>query len=274
MSKKYTGFSVLLFGKDGLSAKGLRRLNQTAALLNLIEAIVILAIKKSGQGIRPVDSGFIGHNSLAAATSTQPVAVPAIRHLFDLNLAYVVAAFLLVSALINILLATRYRASYEQDLERHTSRARWIEYSISAGLMMVAVAMVVGVADLSLLLLLLGTTSFIAFQGLVAEAYGQAAKRVNWFSYWSGLGSAVLSWVVVTIYLWGAYAFGTGVPAYVYTIFISMLFLFALISINRGFQYRKLGRWENYLYGESFYILLMFLAQAALAWQIFAGALR
>jgi hypothetical protein len=38
-------------------------------------------------------------------------------------------------------------------------------------------------------------------------------------------------------------------------------------------QYKKVGRWSNYVFGESTYILLSLVAKSALAWQVFAGTL-
>jgi hypothetical protein len=39
-------------------------------------------------------------------------------------------------------------------------------------------------------------------------------------------------------------------------------------------QYRRIGRWHDYLYGERAYMLLSLFAKSALAWQVFAGTLR
>lgn len=39
-------------------------------------------------------------------------------------------------------------------------------------------------------------------------------------------------------------------------------------------QYKKVGPWRDYLYGEKAYILLGLIAKSALAWQVFAGTLR
>lgn len=39
-------------------------------------------------------------------------------------------------------------------------------------------------------------------------------------------------------------------------------------------QYKKIGPWKDYLYGERVYIILSLVAKTLLAWQVFAGALR
>jgi hypothetical protein len=38
-------------------------------------------------------------------------------------------------------------------------------------------------------------------------------------------------------------------------------------------QYKKVGRWADYLYGERAYIILSLSAKTVLAWLIFAGTL-
>ena len=38
-------------------------------------------------------------------------------------------------------------------------------------------------------------------------------------------------------------------------------------------QYKTIGPWRNYLFGESTYIFLSLAAKSALVWQVFAGTL-
>jgi hypothetical protein len=51
----------------------------------------------------------------------------------------------------------------------------------------------------------------------------------------------------------------------------SLILIFAL---NMLLQYRRVGRWRDYLYGERVYMLLSLFAKSALAWQVFAGTLQ
>jgi len=50
--------------------------------------------------------------------------------------------------------------------------------------------------------------------------------------------------------------------------------LFGGFAVNMYLQYKKKGRWADYLYGERLYMILSLVAKTALAWQIFAGSLR
>ena len=38
-------------------------------------------------------------------------------------------------------------------------------------------------------------------------------------------------------------------------------------------QYKQIGRWEDYLFGERVYVTLSLIAKSLLAWQIFASTL-
>ena len=70
---------------------------------------------------------------------------------------------------------------------------------------------------------------------------------------------------------------GTGdAPEDVVVIAISAsLFIgFNVFAINLVLQYRKTGRWSDYLYGERAYMLFSLIAKSLLAWQVFAGTLR
>ena len=39
-------------------------------------------------------------------------------------------------------------------------------------------------------------------------------------------------------------------------------------------QYKKVGPWKDYLYGEFIYIILSLVAKSLLAWQVFADTLH
>ena len=62
-------------------------------------------------------------------------------------------------------------------------------------------------------------------------------------------------------------------PTFVYAIIPTIFVFFNIFAINMFLQYKKVGPWKNYLFGERFYIVLSLLAKTALAWMIFAGTL-
>ena len=73
----------------------------------------------------------------------------------------------------------------------------------------------------------------------------------------------------------GSYLFtGDGrPPGFVYGIIVSIFLFFNSFALNQWLQYREVGRWRDYVYGERAYIILSFVAKSALAWQLYANVL-
>ena len=66
---------------------------------------------------------------------------------------------------------------------------------------------------------------------------------------------------------------GEGVPGFVYGIFGSLFLFFNCFAVVQWLQYRRRGRFADYLTGEFTYVALSLGAKSALAWQVFAGTL-
>lgn len=90
------------------------------------------------------------------------------------------------------------------------------------------------------------------------------------------LGSMVgaVPWIVILIYFFAPGSTSTvQPPAFVYGIIISLFVFFNTFAISQTLQYRQVGPWRDYLFGERVYITLSLMAKTALAWQVFAGAI-
>src|SRR4051794_21824158 len=90
--------------------------------------------------------------------------------LFDLRLGPLVGAFLLLAALDHALVALPpCRARYERGLAAGVNPFRWREYSLSASLMAVLIAMLSGIADYVALLALFALNAAMIFLGWLME---------------------------------------------------------------------------------------------------------
>jgi Heliorhodopsin len=246
--------------------------NFVLAFLHFIQGVAVIVL--SSDALFPVTTNYLTTDALAS-TDQAPVLVNATRNLFDINLAYVVAAFFFMSAIAHLSLATWYRKKYEENLPKGLNKARWYEYGISASTMMIAIAMLSGVADLSTLVLIFGATLVMNLCGLIMEIHNQTTTKTNWISYVIGTIAGILPWVAVGIYLWGATQFGAeGIPGFVYAIYASLFVFFSCFAVNMYLQYKKKGKWADYIYGEKVYMILSLVAKSALAWQVFFGTLR
>jgi hypothetical protein len=135
--------------------------------------------------------------------------------------------------------------------------------------------MLVGIYDLGTLIPLFALNACMNLFGLMMELHNQTTQKTDWTSYILGCFAGLIPWVVIALYLGGATVASEGsVPDFVYYIFISIAIFFNIFAINMVLQYKQVGKWREYLYGEKVYIILSLVAKSALAWQVFAGTLR
>ncbi len=240
-----------------------------------VQAIAVLLI--SVTKTFPISVSYLTIDPLKSDVAKQTVLAPASHHLFDLNLAYLVATFFLLSAIAHTLMATVYRKRYEVDLDNGINYLRWFEYALSASVMLVGIGLLVGMYDGVSLGLLFVLCAVMNLLGLVMEKSNTIRQKsvVNWSSYIVGCIAGIAPWLAIAAYLISTTVYGAGqIPTFVYWIFVSIFIFFSSFAVNMWLQYNKIGPWKNYLYGERSYMLLSLLAKSLLAWQVFAGALQ
>lgn len=198
---------------------------------------------------------------------------PTVEPLFDVSIAWGVAVFLFMSALAHFLIsAPRIFGWYTKNLGARRNYSRWVEYSLSSSVMVVLIAMLVGISDVAALLALAGVNASMILFGLLQERYENPGPDARWMPYWFGVLAGAIPWIAITIYLVSP-GFDVSPPGFVYGIFFSLFVFFNVFAIVMVLQYRQVGKWKNYVYGESTYILLSLVAKSALAWQVFGGTL-
>ncbi len=236
-------------------------------MLHAIQGIAVILLSNNFH--LPVTTSYLVYNPATMQLDT------ATKQLFDVRFGYGVAAFFFLSALFHLFIATSYFQSYKQDLAKHINKARWVEYALSASLMMVLIGMLGGIYALSTLTLMFGATAVMNLCGLIMEEVNQNKPDVHWTPFWVGSLAGILPWLVILIYFLGsASEANNATPSFVYWIYASIFVFFNCFAINMYLQYKKIGPWKNYLYGEYAYIVLSLVAKSLLAWQIFAGTLR
>lgn len=220
---------------------------------------------------------YLSNNFKLPLTSTTPVynaltdtISPTSETLLYIRIGPLVALFLFISAIAHLLISTILYKRYVNHLENHMNPYRWYEYSVSASIMIVIIAMLTTIYDIGILIALFTLTAVMNLMGLMMELHNQTTEKTNWTSYIIGCIAGIVPWIAIFIPLISA----ESVPDFVIAIFITIAIFFNLFAINMVLQYKKIGRWSNYLYGEKIYIVLSLVAKSALAWQVFAGTLR
>ncbi|MFF1278454.1 heliorhodopsin HeR [Streptomyces marokkonensis] len=239
---------------------GLRSWNLGLTLLHLVQAVVIVLLA--------------GRFSITVTSSVPEgppgTRAPAPEALFDVPIGWAVAVFLALAALDHLLTATVCRGTYERDLRRGINRFRWLEYALSATLMVLLIGFYSGITGLNAVIAVAGANIGMILFGWVQEVMNPPGRTVTtMLPFWFGTLVGVTPWVSIAYNI----AAADTVPGFVYGIVLVQAALFFSFGLNQWLQYREVGRWSDYAYGEKAYLVLSLVAKSLLAWQIFSGSL-
>ena len=245
-------------------ARRLVRLNVIVGLTHLAQAVAILLLAKPVS--LPVNISY-----LTGPPGAGGYGGPA--QLFDVRIDIAVAAFLLLAAIDHLLVVgPRVRPWYLRNVAQGINPARWWEYSISASIMIVLIAMLTGITQGTALLALFGVNASMILFGLVMEQTNVGRDTVDWRPFIYGCVAGAVPWLVIGMQLWVAQE-NSGIPGFVIGIFVSLFLLFNTFALNMWLQYRGRGRWADPAFAERVYLMLSLVAKSVLAWQVYAGAL-
>lgn len=260
--KKSSDSSV---ANDGKLA-GLKRFNLVMGFLHLLQGVLMILL--SNNTSYPIYTNFLGFNAETFSLSPEP------KLLFELRFGPAVAAFLLLSALAHLFLATIGNSDYVKNLKRGMNPVRFYEYALSSSLMIVLIGMLAGLWDLGAIILIFGINAMMNLFGIMMELHNQRTPRTSWIAYIYGCIAGIFPWIVIFVYFLGSVNSGDAKPpAFVYAIIPTLFVFFNVFAINMVLQYKKVGRWRDYLFGERVYIVLSLTSKSVLAWLIFAGTL-
>ena len=245
---------------DQSTARRLGRLRIWNIVVGLVLAVqaVMIAVLTNNFAL-PVTATFM---------SGPPGTAPQLRHLFDIATGWGVFTFLAISAAALLLIASPVVFPwYKRNLLQHRNYGRWIEYFFSSSIMIVLIAQITGISDIAALLAIFGVNACMILFGALQEKYEEPGKP-SWIPFWFGCFAGIIPWIAIAIYVW-APGLTISPPGFVYGIIASLFVFFNCFAINMVLQYKKVGPWREYLFGEKIYILLSLTAKALLAWQVF-----
>jgi hypothetical protein len=198
---------------------------------------------------------------------------PEITELFGLPLGWGVFAFMAISAGALLTIASPWVFPwYTRNLLQNRNYGRWIEYFFSSSLMIVLIALITGISDLAALMNIFAVNASMILFGLLMEKYETPGKP-SWLAYLFGCFAGIVPWIAVFVYVWSPGLDGPAPPGFVYGIIASLFLFFNVFAVNMVLQYKQVGPWRDYLFGEKVYILLSLTAKALLSWQVFSAVL-
>ena len=259
-------------------AKQLFNWNRLLVLLHGIQATIIWWISPTDALVR-----FEGTYPVSRIVDGQFVGLDSAKELLiSFPLAYLVAAFFLLSALAHFLVAYPFRKRYEAWLAREFNPMRWAEYALSSTLMIVGIASLSFITDAGALIAIAVCNASMNLFGWSMEEANIWRKNVQWSHYIFGCIAGIAPWIALftTVGLslanWptGIGPNGRDLEAFkpvLITIYVSLFISFNIFAVNMVLQRLKVGKWADYLHGERSYMILSLVAKTLLAWQVWTG---
>jgi hypothetical protein len=249
--------------ESSVTYTGLRSYNLVAAAFHAAQAVLVLVL--ANDFTLPVTGLYL---------EAPPGEVPTdLVTVMETPVGLAVAGFLALSGVFHVLVATVFFPRYTAGLGRGHNYFRWVEYSVSSSMMIVLIAQLTGIADIAALVAIFGVNASMILFGWLQEKY-ETPGEGGWVPFIFGCIAGIVPWLVVAVYVLAPGSSSDAEPpTFVYAIIVSLFVFFNTFAVNQWLQYKRVGRWQDYLVGERAYITLSLVAKSALAWQVFGGTL-
>ena len=222
-----------------LTTGNLRNYNLIAGALHLVQMGAVLAL--ANDFALPVATRY-----LTDAPGTGNFAEPIT--LMEAPVGLLVALFLALSAFFHFLVASpQFFGRYSAGLQAQRNIFRWVEYSVSSSIMILLIAMITGISDVAALIPLFGVNASMILFGWLQEKY-ETPGNGGWLPFIFGCIAGIVPWLAIIFYVLsiGGPA-DSSAPAFVYGIVVSLFLLFNVFAIVQWLQYKKFGKWSDYL---------------------------
>ena len=246
--------------------KSLQTFNRVAGLTHLIQGTILFIILNDETTI-PVITRFF--------TDTPDGIRPESETLFEFPIALIGPIFLFISAIANLLIsAPFYVRRYERNIAKGINPPRWWEYALSSSLMLVVLLMLGGLIELSTVVFIFTLNFIMNLMGLMMEKHNQLTEKTSWLAFNIGTLAGIVPWIMGGLYFWvSTNNIADSIPVYAKFGFLLTFLFFNSFAINMWLQYKKIGKWKDYVYGEKAYITLSLVSKSALGWIIVLGTM-
>ena len=198
---------------------------------------------------------------------------PVTQELFDLPFGFLVAVFLLLSALFHFLISGPLKEKYLTAIEAGSNPFRWYEYALSSSIMIVLLGTMFGLLTIEAILLIFIINAVMNLFGLLMEKMNPIDRlKTDWTAHWFGWVAGLAPWLVIVIYMLNNGDLSL-MPWFVIPGLLFYFLVFNLFAFNQYAQYKQIGPWKDYVYGERMYVWLSLFGKSILAWFIFLGIL-
>lgn len=255
-----------------VNAAALATWNKWVAFLYLVQAAMLVVMAKTYA--LPVTMTYLTKDTFASQDGEDPVFAPAVRHLFDINITYTLAALLAVAAIVHIAYATVYKKRYEKELDAGVNRMRWASYGLIVSGVVSVAALTLGLYDLTVIIPLIALTLLASLAGLAVEVYAQRKNRRRLAYVIAGF-AAVVPWVVLgsSVAVAGVVS-NDNIPAEAYGVVVGSVLSLLLFAVAFTKRFRGKGKWQQYMHAERAYSMTLFVLLTLVTWILFAGGMQ
>lgn len=241
--------------------------------LNVLSAVVSLGLATAAGLVMnsksyELTNGLLTKDELASKTTE--VLVPAVHHVYDVELRWALVTILVLSAILPILLLTVYKARYAAAIKDKVNLLRWVDMAVISALMVEVVALLSGASDIFTLKLIAGLMVVTSLLCYAAEKRNKQANRPVWTEAALSIVTGTLPVILIAGYAISTFIHGNvQSPWYVYSLYGVLALSFAgngmmLVNTVR----RKITDYEVI---ERNYLSLGILVRVAFAAVLIAG---
>jgi len=255
----------------------LRKFNMIMGGFHLVQGILMILIAVFViSSVNPAFQITITQNYLNYDQVNQRLFLDS-KPLFDLPFGVLVGVFLLLSAGAHALISLPKKVNdmYNRDLQKGVNKLRWFEYALSSSVMIVLISTLFGIYDIASLTVIFIVNAAMNLFGLDMELLAskrEEGEKLNWGPFIWGSIAGVAPWIAIFFYMTGSG--DVNPPWFVWAIIGTYFVAFNTFPVNMVLQYKKIGKWRDYLYGERTYIVLSLVAKSVLAWLVLFGAFQ
>lgn len=177
--------------------------NKLLTQLNILSAVVAVVLAGIAAWMMnatkfELTTGGLAKNELAAQGATS--LVPAVSHVYDVELRWLVVATLVLGAILPVLVLTAYKNRYAAAIRDRVNLMRWIDVAVVSALMVEVIALLSGVNDILTLKLLAGLMIVTCLLGWVSEKRNKQAGRPVWSEFAISVVTGTLPWLLIAGY--------------------------------------------------------------------------
>lgn len=252
----------------------LRMWNLRLAALLVLQAAALVVFGKSVTVA--VVSPYLAVDTLATEAAGSQVLATAMRQVFDLPLAWVLAVMLLVLAAVYALSATLWRGRYERAITRGVNEFRWLAVGLGGAATVLTIGLLTGLNQTTTLLLLAGSVLVGSMTMLLADILYStmgATRRLPHVACVLGTIALVLPWIVFAKVVAGSLLYDGTIPGYLWGVLGTFTAVVIALGLAIHFRIGRKGRFEGVPFTEYVFMGLGFVAATAIAWQVFVGVL-